>query len=83
MEFVGVCKLRLLQYFYHHAHQEQLTLAINGAPINIANVTKSWMRDNRLGQSLNWPSNSLDLNPFINLWMSCKGQVQSMNQPQN
>jgi len=72
----------LLLYFYHHANHEYLTLMVDGAPIHTANVTKSWMQDNGL-KTLNWPPNSLDLNPIKNLWMICKDHIQSMNQPRN
>ena len=55
---------------------------LDGAPIHIAKVTNNSIKDIGL-KMLNWPPNSLDLNPLENMWMICKDRVQKMKKPKN
>ena len=72
----------LLLYFYHDTNHEQLVFALDGAPTDIAIVTKVCIKDIEL-KMLNWPPNSLDLNPLENLWLICKDRVQKINRSKN
>ncbi len=46
------------------------------APANTAKSTKSWLNDHGVGV-LNWPANSPDLNPIVNIWGIVKRKMRN------
>jgi transposase len=82
-DFVEIVSQGALEHYYwHHDHYEHLILMEDGAPVHGSNIQKDWREQLGL-KKLEWPPNSLDLNPIENVWKQVKDQVQQRNRPRN
>jgi transposase len=52
-----------------------LILMEDGAPVHRSNAPKKWREDNNIAK-LDWPAQSPDLNPIVNIWKQMKDGVQ-------
>jgi hypothetical protein len=66
-------------YYWYHEH---LILLEDGTPVYCSNAQNFW-REHLGLTKLEWPTNSLDLNPIENVWKQVKDQVQNKCRPQN
>ena len=83
LDFVDVVYESTLEPFYYHQdNYEHLILMEDGAPVHSSRIVANWRTQIGL-QKLQWPANSLDLNPIENLWKVCKDRVQNMTQPKS
>ena len=82
-DFVEIVYESTLEHFYyHHDNYQNLILVKDGAPVHQSKAPKFWWEEIGL-KKLNWPANSLNLNPIENLWKQCKNRVQERNRPSN
>jgi transposase len=72
----------LSAFYFMHDHPHHLTLMEDGAPVHRSNLAQQW-RIAYGTQKLEWPPNSLDLNPIENLWKLVKDLLRHHNRPRS
>ena len=72
----------LSAFYFMHDHPHHLILMKDGALVHRSKLAQQWRIAYGI-QKLNWPPNSLDLNPIENLWKLVKDLLRHHNRPRN
>ena len=78
----NVYDVTLSAFYFIHDHLHHFTLMEDGAPVHRSKLAQQWRIAYGI-QKLNWPPNSLDLNPIENLWKLVKDLLRHHNRPRN